>query len=207
MHEDTFPLDNIAFLLFLDVVRWFALKQPTTLFRYSDECRLFWNTGYKLFRGRFLQFMGGPKHKGQEIEENGIPGQFSSDTSNINFVVPSKRCLKDECRMVRVQGPGIIKKMIEIIAENDREQILTYKICVDGKEINASSQEAVNLWGYEAPPSFDMKSQRLKEEVETLSRYLKHIERQIILSHVLVSDLHIEERESLHNRCRSTVGL
>ena len=61
LSEDKFPLDNIAFLLFLDVVRWLSLEETATRMRYSDEVKCFWRTGLRLFHGRFLRFMGGPK--------------------------------------------------------------------------------------------------------------------------------------------------
>lgn len=57
-----FPLNNIAYLLFLDVVRWFALEHSTSQMRYSDEVKLFWRKGLRLFHGRFLRFMSGPKN-------------------------------------------------------------------------------------------------------------------------------------------------
>ena len=71
--EGRFPLDNIAFLLFLDVVRWYDLEKNTTAMRYNPDVKLFWNTGLKLFKGRFLRFMGGQRinFKGQQM----IPAQ------------------------------------------------------------------------------------------------------------------------------------
>ena len=55
--EEKIPMDNIAFLLFLDVVRWFSLDGYTTSMRYSEEVKLFLCTGLRLFGGRFLRFM------------------------------------------------------------------------------------------------------------------------------------------------------
>ena len=62
--ENKIPVHNIAFLLFIDVVRWFSLEGYTTSMRYSEQVKLFWRTGLRLFDGRFLRFMGGPKNKG-----------------------------------------------------------------------------------------------------------------------------------------------
>ena len=65
LSEGKFPMNNIALLLFLDVVRWYSLDDATTTMRYSEEVKEFWRTGLRLFHGRFLRYMGGPKNKGQ----------------------------------------------------------------------------------------------------------------------------------------------
>lgn len=65
--EGTFPMNNICFQLFLDVVRFFG-TQSTIEMRYSNEVKRFWMTGFRLFHGRFLRFMGGPKNAGQLIK-------------------------------------------------------------------------------------------------------------------------------------------
>ena len=65
--ENKIPVHNIAFLLFIDVVRWFSLEGYTTSMRYSEQVKLFWRTGLRLFGGRFLRFMGGPKNKGNIV--------------------------------------------------------------------------------------------------------------------------------------------
>jgi hypothetical protein len=44
------PLDNIAFLLFNDVVQWFTLNNSSQM-RYSDVVKKFWRMGNKLFKG------------------------------------------------------------------------------------------------------------------------------------------------------------
>ncbi len=62
--QGTFPMRNIAFLLFLDVAEWFS-GDCTSGMRYKfPETWKFWNIGYKLFKGRWLRFMSGPKNKG-----------------------------------------------------------------------------------------------------------------------------------------------
>ena len=64
----SFPMDNIAFLLFLDVVKWHN-SETTTLMRY--ECpavNKFWQIGYKIFHGKWLRFMSGPKNTGDIVK-------------------------------------------------------------------------------------------------------------------------------------------
>ena len=47
--DGKFPLNNLAFLLFLDVVRWFGTETAIYSMRYSEEIKLFWKTGLRLF--------------------------------------------------------------------------------------------------------------------------------------------------------------
>jgi hypothetical protein len=64
----SFPMDNIAFLLFLDVVKWHN-SETTILIRY--ECpavNKFWRIGYKIFHGKWLRFMSGPKNTGDIVK-------------------------------------------------------------------------------------------------------------------------------------------
>ena len=62
-------MNNIALLLFLDVVRWYSLDDATTTMRYSEEVKEFWRTRLRLFHGCFLRYMGGPKNKGQILHD------------------------------------------------------------------------------------------------------------------------------------------
>jgi hypothetical protein len=49
VNDGKFPLDNLAFLLFLDVVRWFGTETAIYSTRYSGEIKLFWKTELRLF--------------------------------------------------------------------------------------------------------------------------------------------------------------
>ena len=51
-----FPLTNIAFQLWCDVVDWYE-KSDTRQMRYSPETLQFFWVGKKLFGGRFIRFM------------------------------------------------------------------------------------------------------------------------------------------------------
>ena len=87
VYEKRFPLDNIAFELFLDVVKWFSVSS-TTLMRYNQTSKVFWRLGYVLFHGRFLRFMSGFKSIGSIINGESSRGQYSPVNSRIYFAVP-----------------------------------------------------------------------------------------------------------------------
>ena len=56
MKEKQFPMTNIAFQLWSDVVQWFG-NTDTRQMRYSQESLKFFWVGKKLFDGRFVRFM------------------------------------------------------------------------------------------------------------------------------------------------------
>ena len=59
VNDGSFPFENIAFLLFMDVCRGLSCKN-TSRIRYSDKVKRFWRIGYRLFHGKWLKFMSGP---------------------------------------------------------------------------------------------------------------------------------------------------
>lgn len=64
LKDGRYPVDNIAFLLFLDTVQFFGLKLSSEM-TYRSETKRFWKISYKLFHSKFLYFIGGPKNAGQ----------------------------------------------------------------------------------------------------------------------------------------------
>ena len=53
-----FPPKQIGYNLWLDIVDYFALGN-THAARYNSDTKGFLSFGYKLFRGKYLRFMGG----------------------------------------------------------------------------------------------------------------------------------------------------
>ena len=165
--EIKLPLDNIAFLLFQDIIEWYSLEQ-TGCMRYSPEVKQFWRIGYKLFKGRFLRFMSGMKNQGQE-------GPLKPSESAINFVVPDVKSLEytEFSNSLKNVEPRIFTEMIEMLDKDDTKQNKTYKLCFDGKKLNPGVENQlkgdVNLWGYEGPPSLKQKQVKAKEDVDTLA--------------------------------------
>jgi hypothetical protein len=61
-----FPLTNISFLLFLDVVRWYSLPR-TSMMTYKDDTMKSWRVIYRLFHGKILRFLSGLKSTGRGV--------------------------------------------------------------------------------------------------------------------------------------------
>ena len=84
----TFPLHNICYLLFLDIVEWFSCDS-TTHMRYGHETVKFWQIGYRLFHGNFLRFMSGIRNFGQVLDGTSERGFFDPLKSKVNCAVPN----------------------------------------------------------------------------------------------------------------------
>ncbi len=128
-----FPMDNICLSLFADVVKWYGSESSTTTMRYSVMTKLFWRTGYKLFKGKFLKFMGGFKNIGNIIAGQCKRGIYNPMESRINFAVPSLEFLNESSQTFSADciRPGILEAVIDKeIAIRGTSNV--YKLCVDG---------------------------------------------------------------------------
>ena len=56
------------FLLFLDVVKWHNSESTTLMWYECPAVNKFWRIGYKMFHGKWLRFISGPKNKGDLVK-------------------------------------------------------------------------------------------------------------------------------------------
>ncbi|CAH1798622.1 unnamed protein product [Owenia fusiformis] len=142
--DGEFPIENMAFLCFLDVVEWYS-HDSTTRMRYKyPSTTKFWRIGWRLFKGKYMRFMAGTKNKGT--------GSLDPKSSKINFAVPNRDVLKDT--EMEPMTPGIMDNMIKVMAQLDTG--LTYKCVIDGKKIargKGRQMGDIDLWGFESPPT------------------------------------------------------
>ena len=75
VQDGKFPLNNIAFELFLDIVQWFD-KDESRQMRYSPSTLQFFWLGRKLFGGCFIRFMSGPKNESDILTRSSTPNRF-----------------------------------------------------------------------------------------------------------------------------------
>ena len=85
--KNNFPTNNIAYLLFSDIVNFFSLDSPYSI-QYHSETKQFWSLGYKIFKGKFLRFMGGDKISSRTSDQH-------NDNNMINFMVPDRMILQN----------------------------------------------------------------------------------------------------------------
>ena len=88
--------DNIVILLLWDLVKWFDCED-TRAMRYSPETKLFWCTGWKIFKAKFISFMSGFKNGNNTLDEedNTLSRSVHPKDSNINFAIPDIRIIQD----------------------------------------------------------------------------------------------------------------
>lgn len=114
--ENRFPLNNISFLLWYEVVQWYECR-TTTRMRYSEETKTFWKLGYRLFGEKFVNFMGGLKSNGESVLKFSAPGQYSPSSSDMNFIIPNPKILR-AFNPFHVQGegrPGMYQDIMDVL--------------------------------------------------------------------------------------------
>ena len=165
-----FPLDNISFLLWIEVVKWFSCVS-TTQMRYTDETKLFWKLGWRLFGKRFVNFMGGFKSHGDTVLKMAEVGKYSPGTSEINFAVPDINILRefDPYAVEIERKPGIFTDTIREMSESlhDKSACITF----DGKKIKQGLTDDtgdVDLLGFE-------KGVKLQERKDMLNREISEV--------------------------------
>ena len=166
--DGKYPLDNISLILFLETVQIFNC-QPTSQMKYSQVSLRFWKAGYRLFNGKFLFFMGGPKNIGDVLDGN-KKGQCYPENARINFVVPSVTTLGNfeisEVPMPTRLPTGIILPVLETISKlksNNR-----YMLCADGKKVTAEIDKIggdVDMFGFEDGKVLSERKHQLESEI------------------------------------------
>ena len=126
-----FPLDNVAFSLFTDVITWFS-KDDSRGMRYSQPALKFFWLGKKLFGGRFVRFMSGLKNETDLLKGNTT---LNPTDSKINFACPSEYVLTNLNPLgndfPEIKSSGLINGMIELKSEKDYEN--SFVLMFDGK--------------------------------------------------------------------------
>ena len=164
----TFPLKNTSFWLWLDVVRWYQ-NPTTTMMRYSDQCKMFWKLGWRIFGTRFLNFMSGDKNDTQLVLGETVRGRYDPQTSSVNFAVPSTKVLRsfDPYDVYGGRKQGVLTDMVESFGQysEHRSACLTY----DGKKLKLGltpSSGDVDLLGFEKSETLIQKQMELKRKLD-----------------------------------------
>jgi hypothetical protein len=110
--------------------------------RYEDPVvNKFWRIGYKMFHGKWIRFMSGPKSRGELINNITSPGNFDPTQSRINFSVPFAKVKSTSESPVPASQvkPGILTHLLDKFSEliwNDVKKIDKKEIL---KEISNSN--------------------------------------------------------------------
>ena len=186
----------MAFQLFLDVVKWYSCEDSRGM-RYNDNTLRFFWLGKKLFGGKFLRFMAGPKNETDLLLGKST---LSPATSKLNFACPSQSILYDYNPMGmpnEIYEPGVIMPMIELKSES-RSNDVSYVLMFDGKKIKRGAD--ADLLGFEDGQSLKEREAIHSAELETVDNamlkfkemnrvsndiaYTDDTDRKIVLSHI-----------------------
>ncbi len=163
-------------MLFLGVAQWLGCT-TTTQMRYKDEGRRFWHTGYRLFRGKFLNIMAGHKNVGQVVTGTTEKGSYEPSSSKINFAVPDVKYLRGGKKI----PAGINDDLLKVVAKSDPGD-QSFKLCFDGKKLNAGKTSKggdVDLFGHEPKPTLPERKARLAaetDEIQSLSEFIETLD-------------------------------
>ena len=112
MSNGKFPMQNLSFLLWTEVVQWFNLENTSSV-RYMEKPKTFWKFGMRHFGGKFIRFMTGFKNTSDIVFQTARKGQCDPNNSDVNFAVPSEQILRN-VNPYRLSGskryPGIYRR-------------------------------------------------------------------------------------------------
>jgi hypothetical protein len=193
VNSKKFPLDNIAFLLFLDVVNWFSTDKTSEMRYEFQATSQFWMIGYALFHSRFLRFMTGEKNHGQVISGTSSTGSLLSADSKVNFIVPNQKKIRQLVEEVDLgdMAPGVMNKIIQDLS-NHYSTNQPLKISVDAKRIKRGKGKTmgdVDLFGYEGPETLTERKRRFSEELAAVEKLIKDVKKVEKMGHTYAKDV------------------
>ena len=210
VNENRFPLKNIAWLLFLDVVDYGDSDNAVGMSYNNRVTVLFWKIGYKLMHGKFLRYCGGFKNQGQVTSGATEKGYYSPENASINFAVPDLKTLQKEETYIDINhiNPGIINDTVETFSQGAEHK--TYKVCVDGKKINGCNDSPagqINMFGYEGPPSIQERENRMQSEQTLIHSFVTFLEELDVKNKIDFCSLSDTDRDTLLEFVKQTVLL
>ncbi|KAH3797901.1 hypothetical protein DPMN_151491 [Dreissena polymorpha] len=169
--------------------------------RYDDTTKLFWKCGWRIFGGRFINFMSGFKNKTFD-QDVCTEKQYSPTSSTLNFAVPDIKVIQsfNTYTSESQRDPGICNDGIKSIGQNSghRSACLTF----DGKKIKQGLTKFcgdIDLIGFEDGETLHDKRNRLEDitaELSALGQTAAVVEQKIGLP-----NLPIENKEQIKKTC------
>lgn len=181
VEESKFPLTNIAFQLWLEVVAWFSCENTSNM-RYLESTKKIWKLGYRLFGGQFLHFMSGFKNRNTVVSDLTERGLYPPSQSEINFAVPAKDVLtsftpyhlSDLQHNSSGRRAGILSDMLFTISESGLSK--SYCLTFDGKKLKRGLTKTsgdVNLLWFEPHATLIERQKELETCVKPIEEMIK----------------------------------
>ena len=167
LKQGKYPLKNIALLLWLETVKWYSCITLREM-RFWKTTKNFWRAGYRLFHGKFISFMSGPRSIGYFRSGHMPERTLEPGLSQINFAIPSRaQLLSDsmETGIPKVLKPGVITQVFQSIKNSKVSKI--NMMCMDGKKVTVGLDSKfgdVDMFGHEQSPTLAEQAERLSRE-------------------------------------------
>ena len=177
--SDIFPLENIAFLLWTEVVRWYSHKSTKGM-RYSETTKLFWKLGWRMFGRRFVHFMCGFKNQQRSnIDNETQDGCFDPAQSRINFVIPDLKVIRECTPYTDVQDrtPGFYGDIMLHMGKTMEQESAC--ITFDGKKIKQGltpSSGDVDLLGFDETCSLQERIFEIQSALTDYETFINYTE-------------------------------
>ena len=151
VEKNNYSLSNIALLLWLETVRWFSLESCQEMWHW-EQTKRFWRAEYRLFHGKFLSFMSGPRGMGEFLNQSETSRKLNPESTEINFAVPSRTSVLDQNKNLipSVIHPGVISETLDAVKSISTVNMM----CVDGKKVTAGLDDE---FGFEDKPVYTRK--------------------------------------------------
>ena len=148
LNSESFPLDNICYLMFCDLIQWLSLDDKRQM-TYTADVKNFWFICKVLFKEKCLTF-------------------FRGETGRLNFPVP-RSCENRGLTIPDNLEPGLLRPMMDAYSAN-RDGV-SFNLSCDLKGINPSKVDplgGVDLAGFEPSPTRQELSDQLQFELKAL---------------------------------------
>ncbi len=134
------PTSNIALLLCLERAKYQAC-QSTSRMHYRQSTLKFWKVLYRLFHGKALRLLSGPKNTGSIVRNEENRGFHDQDFGNANFAVPDLKVLQSTNNFIPKEiSPGIILPAVDNAASRVGKEFV---LAVVGK---SGSKSEYSVW-------------------------------------------------------------
>lgn len=144
----------------------------------------FWRTCYRLFHGKLIALMAGPRNMGQIREGEVLRGHIDPQKAQVDFATPSLQTLSREApdgKLGRLEAspPGMISSTLGAIQKTANDTV--YMMCADAKRVTAGVNKHggdVDMFGHEEGGTLQEKKQQLEATCQLVDSTISLVELQ-----------------------------
>lgn len=208
--EDRYPLDTLALRLFLETARFYSLTSSTLMWWWPETMR-FWRTCYRLFHGKVIALMAGPRNMGQICEGEVARGHIDPQKAQVNFATPSLQTLSKEASdgklgMLKASPPGMISSTLGAIQKTAKDTV--YMMRADGKRVTAGANKHggdVDMFGHEEGGTLHERKQQLEAAEQLVDSTISLVESQKMQPESRLSEMLKSVKLQITNKVKDVI--